>query len=337
MKNKKVLILLLLVLGALAIYLIIDSQTRSTIRPELKDFAIADTSQIGRVVISDKKPSTVEIDRINQKQWLANGRYKVKKDAMVILLSTLKRVAVKSPVANSMKPKVVSNMASGAKKVSIYNLDNELIKTIYVGGATQDHLGTFAMLEGSQTPFIVSIPGFDGYLSTRFFTDINQWRDQSVIKLDNSQLASIEVKYPLASADGYKLEINGLKDFELYSSQGTRIAAVDSFAVYSVLGSFRNLTFEGIVSKGDRLNQDSILNSIPFVELTVEDLNGNSKTLPGYRKANTKNAVGRDGEIAPFDIDRFYAEIEPGVLATCQYALFDRVFKTAKDLSAKFD
>ncbi len=59
------------------------------------DFAIKDTAAITRIVIRDKKPSEVLLERSSQ-GWLVNGVFPVRKDAIEVLLETLGNVTLKT-------------------------------------------------------------------------------------------------------------------------------------------------------------------------------------------------------------------------------------------------
>ena len=54
------------------------------------------------------------------------------------------------------------------------------IKTIYIGGETADQLGTYMMISGAKEPYIVHIPGFNGYLSSRFLCKKEAWRSKKI-------------------------------------------------------------------------------------------------------------------------------------------------------------
>ena len=73
------------------------------------DFAIEDTAAITRVVIRDKKPSEVTLERSSQ-GWLVNGVFPVRKDAIEVLLETLGNVTLKNFVAKSAVPAVNQRM-----------------------------------------------------------------------------------------------------------------------------------------------------------------------------------------------------------------------------------
>ncbi len=332
MKNQKILILVLLVLAALAAYFVFSDKDKVAVREDLRNFSIEDTASIGKIVISDKRPKTSTLSRENG-QWMVNGKYKVRKDAFDVLMNTLHDMTVKNPVGKNAAPNVLKNMATYGQKIEIYDLNGNEIKTVFIGGPTNDHTGTFAMIEGAKSPYVIYIPGFEGYLSTRFFADESDWRDRRLFHAEAAQIAYVKVERPFEPESNFSLELENVNSFQLKNHDGVQISP-DSLAVRRYLSGFRNLNFEGIVAPGDKVNQDSILSSQPFITFQVKKHSGESLELKAFRKSNTKRHTLPDGEIAPFDVNRFYATHDGERLYLLQYLIFDRVFSQVNNLQA---
>ena len=136
------------------------------------DFAVADASQITKVVISDKQPSTVVLERIGDRWVVGEEQWPVRPDAIEVLLETLRKVTLKHFVQQSAVEQVNQRMEVYGRWVEVYAGD-QLIKNYIVGTETPDMLGTYYKMAGSDLPFAVYIQGFNGYLTTRFFTEEN--------------------------------------------------------------------------------------------------------------------------------------------------------------------
>ena len=86
---------------------------------------------------------------------------------------------IKHPIARSALENIIKRMSIQNTKVDIFQ-NNKQVKTIYIGGETADQLGTFMMIEGAKEPYVVYIPGFNGYLSSRFSCQEHLWRDKKI-------------------------------------------------------------------------------------------------------------------------------------------------------------
>ena len=93
-----------------------------------------------------------------------------------------------------MKENILKRMSVQRPKISIYSNEKN-IHTIYVGGNTQDQLGTYMILEGSSEPYVVSIPGFNGYLSSRFSCEENDWKDKIIFNYEKNEIESVQLNF----------------------------------------------------------------------------------------------------------------------------------------------
>src|SRR3972149_10537431 len=171
MKKNRLTIIITIALAIIAAYLLYTSK-KGTIRQELKDFAVEDTSAITKIFMVDMRNNQVTLQKEKPGNWAVNGKYRARNDLIDVLLKTMKNLQVKSPVARAAHDNMVKQLATGAVKVEIYQNNNTNPgKVYYVGGATQDKYGTYMLLENSSEPFIMSLPYFSGYLTTRYNTD----------------------------------------------------------------------------------------------------------------------------------------------------------------------
>ena len=77
MHKKNFLLIALITLIATLIWLL-STDNKSTISVE-NNFAISDTASVSKIFISDRNGSTIILNR-NEKKWVVNNRYAVRKD-----------------------------------------------------------------------------------------------------------------------------------------------------------------------------------------------------------------------------------------------------------------
>lgn len=325
-KQNRILFLLLIILSvaALVIYL---RQSAFTIKKELRDFAIDDSSTVTKIFLADKTGKQVTLDKISPGDWLVNGKSKVRNDAVNMLLYTMLKLEVKNPVARAATDHVLKNMAANATKVEIYQ-NNSLTKTYYVGGATQDQLGTFMLLDNSTTPFVMFLPGLNGYLTTRYFTDEAQWKSRIVFKYKPDELKVVSIEYPDSASKSFTLTNLGKRNCTITSPViKTTDVLIDSSASYYYLSSFSNIQYEIAVTEMTKQKRDSILASKPICILTTTDVSGHQKMLKFYGMSINEHSLTAEDENGPlkFDLDRMYALIDGKDLVIVQHFVFDRI------------
>lgn len=227
------------------------------------NFVIEDTSLVNKIFIADNF-GQVLLERVpGERLWTVNGGMSARKSSIDLLLKTFKRIAVKGAVPEKQRETVIRNLAGSAKKVEIYTGGETPLKTWYVGTSTANHTGTYMLLETtedgkSSEPFITHLEGFTGYLTTRFFTDLDEWRYTGIFEYPNKSLKSVEFTDHMHPINSFKIEADSVGGLKLFSATGTEVAYRDTLAVQDQFIRFRKVHFE---SWNNRLNdaaQDSL-------------------------------------------------------------------------------
>ena len=333
MKKNIIGLLVLLILGVIA-YVAYQQRGTGTIKPELHDFEVEDTASITRIFLADKMGQTILLERQSESVWTVNKDHKARKDAVDVLLKTIKRVEMKAPVAKTAHDNIVKLMAGKSTKVEIYK-GKEKVKTYYVGDATKDSQGTYMLIEGSSTPFVCHIPGFYGYLSGRYMTRPLEWLDSEIFAYTLPQIAEIKVEFHQEPERSFR--ITHSKDrvvqlFRLHPSEQL-VTDMDTVFVKRYMLEYRNVRFEGIQPyKPERV--DSIVNSQPYFTIKVTDRNGEQRSVTSYRLPPNPDDVDVDGNPLEYDLDRMHGVVNgnKNEVMLIQYFTFDRLTVPIKSL-----
>ena len=333
MKKNLIGILILLVLGAIA-YFVYQQRGSGTIKPELHDFAVADTASITKVFLADKMGQTVLLERKSDREWTVNKDHKARKDAIDMLLKTIKRVEMTAPVAKTAHDNIVRLLAGKSTKVEIYK-GNEKVKTYYVGDATKDNMGTYMLIEGSSTPFVCHIPGFIGYLSGRYMTRPLEWRDSEIFAYSLPQIAEIKVEFYKEPERSFRVTHSKDRVVQLYKLHPKEelVKDMDTVFVKRYMLEYRNVRFEGI-QPYDAERVDSIVNSQPYFSITVTDREGQTKSVTSYLLPANPGAIDVDGNPLVWDLDRMHGVVNgnKSEIMLIQYFTFDRLTVPIKAL-----
>jgi len=322
--NRILLGLVITVSVALAYFLL--SKSGTTLKGELRDFAIEDTAAIDRIFIVDKLGKSALLERKGKGYWLVNNAYQARQDAVNNLLLTLKKLAIKAPVAKSMEENVLKDLAGPLqKKVEVY-ASGKKIKTIYVGGETIDKQGTFMLLEHSSVPFEIHIPGHRGFLQTRFITDERIWRDQTIFAAEKSEIREIQVKYLQNPANSFTISIPDGGSPQLAGPAG--IERADTLLLNQYIAQYRRFGFEYVITDETfpASRKDSILNSEPFIEIRLKTRKGEVNSMKGYHRAFSGSPVAPDSPAeSDYDPERIYALVNERDFVLVQYYQLDRL------------
>jgi hypothetical protein len=329
-KYKYQLVVLLILL--LAVIIVIAKNNKTTIKKELRDFAVEDTAKIDRIFLADKDGNQVLLER--QKDfWLVNGKFEARFDLINILLKTMHNIRIKEPVAKTAQENIIRNLAVKSIKVEIYQ-NQELLKTYFVGGPTQDSYGTYMIIDGSSVPFVIEIPGFRGYLSTRYSTYEIEWKTQRVFNIPPKEI--IQVKFEDFKKPANSFVINKIEDQYSVSSypEGNLLPNPDAVKLKTFLNQFRKKNFSKYVDDVPQDWQDSIKQSPPMYKLSVTTAEGSTLWFKAFNKPGWGH-LNEFGEKQETDPDNFFMELWNGDFVYAQYYSFDPIVKNLTYFSSK--
>ncbi|MCC6691428.1 MAG: hypothetical protein IT235_07840 [Bacteroidia bacterium] len=343
MKRNRTALILVVLLGSISFWFI-TNKSNNTLTKGMRDFAIADTGSITKLFIADKNNKTITLEKQSPGVWRLNNKFYARNDAINQLLQTVKTIEVKSPVGKNAKENVIKALASGAVKMEAYKGD-KLIKIYYVGSETQDLMGTYMLLADPETmknstePYVTYIPGFDGYLTPRFFTNEAEWRDRTIFHNTPPEIKSLKVEYPTKPDNGFEIINLAGNKFELRSLNGTaNLSAIDTLSVKQYVSYFQNIQYE-LIEKLEKNFVDSVIATPPINSITLTDTKGNANTVKVFYKNAAPGAIDQPtGKPAKYDNDRIFALINNGTeFATTQYFVYGKLLQPIGYFSAKKD
>ncbi|TAL57617.1 MAG: hypothetical protein EPN85_13680 [Bacteroidetes bacterium] len=330
-----IILLISIILFSPAIRAYFFTKGEGTIRKELFDFAVEDTASVTKIYMVSMDGKQLTLKKQNPGNWQVNGKFKARNDAVKNLLDCIKNMEVKAPVAKSAIENVSKQLATSATKVEIYQND-KLVKTYYVGGDAQDGLGTFMLLtdaetgENSTMPFLMFIPGFNGFLSIRYFMDEDLWRDRSVFAFYPDQIASISVEYTHLLDSSFTISLTNSNTISLSDSKGNKIPDFDTLKVKQYLNYYSNIQYESLQNGLRPGFKDSVLAKGAVHLITLKDRQGKIHLVKTFSKPIEAGSIDPvTGKPLEEDMERMFALIhEDKDMAIIQYYVFGKLFPT---------
>lgn len=319
--NLLLLIVIVILIGvSIAIYFVRNYDSQSTLR----DFAVEDTASINKIFLANKSGSAVTLERAGN-HWTVNKQYTARRDFINNLLTTIKKIEVSSPVSSAKMDRVMKDLAVQGIKVEIYQ-DDDLVKTYYVGGVTEDNNGAYMILENSDTPFILSRPGFTGYLTVHYLPELSEWRERIAFNYSIEDIAKVYVEYPDKS-ESFIAERLGENNYNLKNIDGSSIdVPFDTLRVKEFVSRIKFVGFETyILDSLQAQKRDSLQKTEMLASFTIEDNSGTKSKLVTYRRPNTTGLFDPQGNIFEYDVDNLYGIINTGEVVILQYPIIDPI------------
>jgi hypothetical protein len=332
-KNLSLLALVVLLAGmGMFAYQLVNEDTETTLSKAQTDFAVADTASIEKIIITDTFGEKVVLKRKSTSKWTVNADFEARADLIEVVLKTIKRIRVKSPVSKETRQTIFKNLAGKHRKVQIFTNNSPIpFKTYYVGNPTQDHYGTYMLLETakygkSKDPYIMELPGFYGHLQSRFDPTLEEWRNTGVFRTPLQNIRNFTFKHNEDLANSFQINLTSANTYELLNHQAKSMK-FDTLIAKSYLEQFKNLHFESFNKLLEEDEVDSIRASMPIFEISLTDNEGVTKKMEVFPKPNTNAQVDFEGKEVQYDRERLYAVIDGKDFVVIQYYVFDKVFK----------
>ena len=322
---------ILAILGFGVWYFLFSNKSGQMFRSADAGFTIRDTAAIGKIFLAaNENPNTITIER-KSGSWIVNNKYPVLRSTLDQLLTTLHNQRAAYPVPDNQRDGIIRNLAGAAIKTEIYDLEGRRMRTFYVGGELNKFTGTVMLMEGSEQPYVVQIPGFEGYLTTRFVADLSVWRDRLVFDIPAQQVEQISVRYAQEPLNSFTLtqrngKVSVALDTALHFDKPVNERRAKGYLTF-----FTKIYSEGYANGTYGL--DSTIRGVPVKALI--DVRGTG----GYHQAATIIYHPLDrrskniGDVPTsldeqYNSDRYFAILNGGQdTATVQVPTFEKIFR----------
>ncbi len=280
MNRTLLMVVLFLVLGGTAWYALSyrNNQHASHVSWDM-DFAVKNTDDIGKIFIADRKGETATLEQ-KGKSWIYNGKYPARPSAIEILLEAISQVNVLNIPPNGALPNMVKELAANGIKVEIYDRAGKKMKTYYIGGVTNDERGTVLMMDGSEQPYVVHIPGFIGAIRMRYLLGDDEWRDRAIFREQPETIQSVSIEYPQRKNESFLLEKTAQATYDVkpfFSTTALMKTPRRKGVAEAYLVQFESLIAEAFETQNPL--RDSVKALVPFVILTVKKTDGVEKKV----------------------------------------------------------
>lgn len=340
MKKNRIIVIVVVVLVIVSMAIVL-SYSSGTYSNKIKNFAVEDTARVTKIFLANKHDQTILLQRVSDGTWSVNEKYEANPYVINMFLETIQRIRVKHPVPQKSSDFIFKRMSANAVKCEIYEKQYRIdflglqlfprevmTRCYYVGDPTQDNMGTFMLMDGAETLFVVSLPGFRGFVSSRYRIPEKDWRSRRLISCNASDIQSVSLEYTKEPEHSFSINIDDLGKIHFQTPDPNfNEKVVDTLKIMNFLNSFKNINFEGILTYDmDSLRMDSIIRSEPFKILRFKPKNGEMLVLKMYPRILPSSLIDDATGLPEASLDHFYIYDEKE-LFLAQYFVFDKILR----------
>jgi hypothetical protein len=198
-----------------------------------------------------------------------NGSTDVDPGVFANIQAALTKMRMLYKPAQAATKTVLSSLKTNGIQVDIYtNDETKPDKIFFVGTDTQKGEGTFMLLNGSDQPYVMHLPGLAGGLRSRFEQPEKNFRDKFIYKFTAASLKTIRVEYPKDQSQSFEIQVEAEPMISSLLAQYTLPKTKqNSGKIQSYIGIFESTGTEGVFN--DFPMKDSLFTLIPDCVITL--------------------------------------------------------------------
>lgn len=329
MKKNLILTLILVLLGAGAWWLLNTDRSASGNLQE-RSFFIEDPEQISKIFIAHRTDNyQVTLERKGE-HWIMDGNAerKVRPGVINFFLDAVKRQRVKFQVPNAQIKFVVDMLTKSGIKMMFYDKEGKNFKTFYVGMPTKEEDATYMIMEGSDVPYAVEIPGIPANLRERYDLVGDEWRDRSLFSEKPEQIDSLTIEYPLKKSDSFVLSRASDGSYNVvpfYPTTPAVSSKPDPNLVAAYLEHYRSIVAENFIN--DLPEKGKLGQRTPFARVRLVRRDGGVRELKFIEVIKPKVQDSTDAlATARANIFHYHVEASWGDLYLAQQLVTGKLF-----------
>ena len=325
MNRTLLLFLVLLGLGGLTYWMVKrDAQPESKSLTWEREFKV-EANRIHKVFLYNKKTDSRSTLERRGDRWVVNGQYRVNPNIMQNFLGTLGNIQMNYVPGDAAIAPAVNTMATQGVYVQLFDANGQQIKAYTIGGNTADAQGTYALLDGSEQPHVVSLPFFNGNIRGLYALRDDQWRDKALADITPDRVRKLTVDYPKQRSSAFVIDrADDDRVTPLYPSTTRLGERPASGTVASYLEGFERLMSEAIINENPR--RQEVTATLPFAIFTLEPTDGEPITLKFWPQIDPD----REGALSVGDYERYFVEVTEGERTdfyAAQHLLMEKILR----------
>jgi len=334
MNKNLILLLVLIMLGGLSYFGFTrnSSSSSSAMSTEDREFAVEDVDDVYRIKLTRRTGRTLDLTREKNDWFVGENKRKVSDNIISNIQGVLKNIQIKFIPPAKYNKKIINEINRIGTQVDLYDKNNKLMKSYFVGGNVPDG-GTYYIMQGSVQPYVMERRLGYGGVRDLFIYEETELYDKAIWEVDAEKIVSVEVDYPKDKQQSFKIQKaeSGFIIDPLYPTT-RRIATIpDQAKLKTYVEGFDVIYSESNENKNKLFAQLKDLVPFSIMSFTMED--GVKKTIELYP---VNQFLDEHAEMSAMEkanllyLERFFVVTDWGDLYSAQKRLILKLFRGYK-------
>jgi len=334
MNKNLILFLVLILLGGLSYYGFTrnSKSSSSAMSTEDREFAVEDIDDVHRIKLTRRTGRTIDLKRDDASWYVGDKKRKVSKNIMSNLKGVLKNIQIKFIPPAKYNQKIINEINRIGTQVDLYDDNDKLIKSYFVGGNVPDG-GTYFIMQGSVQPYVMERKLGYGGVRDLFIYEETELYDKAIWEVDSEKIVSVEIDYPKDKQQSFKIQKSetGYIIDPLYQTTRRITTIPDQNKLKSYVEGFDVIYSESNENTNKLFAQ--LANLVPFavMSFTLED--GTKKTIklhPVNQFLDEHTEMSAMEKANLLYLERFFVVTDWGDLYSAQKRLILKLFRGYK-------
>lgn len=280
------LFLILLIIILLLLFFWNEEESQNPLHNPDAQLGIKDTASVYSIIIERYEGGKFIERRVIEKKdgkWYVDGMYPADPFRIKLLLETFYLIEPRE----KPNPKASENYRQFLKQTHFFvhvKIRGKPDLKYFVGSMTKDGIGTIMLKAGSFQPYVFHIPGFHGYLGSRYATPLPLWVDRTLFSAFPEELKRIQLKSSLKP--NYQFELIRTKETPWRFQDGT---PVNQKALANYLSHFGHIYADAVILTRAKEIIDSLSQIPPHYQFEIEKFDNQVVTLQMYVLPDSAN------------------------------------------------
>jgi hypothetical protein len=284
LKKNIISLAILIVLGIVsAVYFF--SNHNNTLSNKESAFACSDLSSVSNISLKNGD-SVVTLNKKNN-HWYYNSTFIVKPSLMSLCHKIFTQVEIKSPVSDRNALQIADSLKHSGTEIWL-KVEDKTLRHYFIWADKQNRY-IYMMMADRQVPFIVTLSSVQENFAALFQVRPEFWRDMTILRYTQDQIASIRVEQPRNPDQSFYLEISSKGKAILTSIKSGKLQGFKKEAVEEYLFCFKSIKATAFVEHRAE-TMKLLTKEHPLFTISITDREGKLNVFKIFsKKADGKN------------------------------------------------
>jgi hypothetical protein len=274
-KNLLLLFSLIILLVLLLSLLFIDSGSdKQTVDKNL--FKVENQAEIDHVLL-EAKEEKVDL-KFNGSKWIVNDSFEADNQLIKVLFATFLQAEPHRPVAKRMIDSIQQDFKDRGINVILFDQDKTVKMFSVVGNLRETE--TYYQLDGSDQPYLVTIPGYRVFIAGIFQLGALDWRERRIFNFNWQNFKSLKTFFADNLSGNFSISFQN----RFFGLDGELKA--DTTKLNNYLDAVSLIQAMKYIPEKDTVNYASQLNTTPSYLIEVLDIANHSYKLEVFNAPN---------------------------------------------------